>query len=126
MLPHDRRLREAVREDALAIGDCVGVSEDGEDTPPSDLEQELVACCHRVEERGELQILRQRVVACGRRSGCGVTVALVGTSDGGDPRQLRSHHRFEDVVAQLRLDIEVSVSMKRNTFIATTRAISRS
>src|SRR5271156_3010319 len=92
-LPDGLGLLEAVREHLLAVHDRAGIAQAGKDTPPGYLEQELVPGGHRVPERGELEILRQHVVASRRRCWrAGAPLAREVPPDVGDGEQIAAGH----------------------------------
>lgn len=63
-LPDDRRMLEAVGEDVLPVEDGLGLGQAGEEAVPRDVAQVLIPTRHRVEERVELEVLRERLRVC--------------------------------------------------------------
>ena len=75
-LPDDLGLGETVGQHPLAITDCLGVAEAGEQDLLGHLGEELVAARHRLEQRGQLEVLDQLLVA-GRQAGREVEVLIL-------------------------------------------------
>ena len=75
-LPDDLGLGEAVGQDPLAVADGLRVVEAGEQHLRGHLEQELVTGGHRLQQRGQLQVLDQVFVA-GRQVGPEVEVPVL-------------------------------------------------
>ena len=72
-LPDDLGLGEAVGKDPLAVADGLRIVEAGEQHFRGHVEEELVTGGHRLQQRGQLQVLDQVLVA-GRQVGLEVEV----------------------------------------------------
>ena len=72
-LPDDPGLGQAVGEDPLAVADGFRIMEAGEQHLLGHVEEELVTGGHRLQQRGQLQVLDQLLVA-GRQVGAEVEV----------------------------------------------------
>ena len=74
-LPDDLGLVEAVGQDPLAVADGLRIVEAGEQDLLGHVEEELVTGGHRPQQRGQLQVLDQVLVA-GRQAGPEVEVLV--------------------------------------------------
>ncbi len=117
------RVLEAVGEHLLAVHDLAGIGQAREDRAPGNLVQVLVAGCHHVPERLQLEILRQ----CAEMLGWGevrVTCALAGASCPEDVAA--AHDRLVDRIPEFRDDLEVAIRVHEEDLHEAIRSFSRS